>query len=336
MLDTSLTRTLGIEIPVIQAPIGSAATPELAGAVSNTGALGTLALSWTPPELVSERIRAVRALTSKPFAVNLALAWPQEDRLDVCLSENVPIVSTFWGDPSPYASAIASSGALHIHTVASAAEARKVAELGVDVIVAQGWEAGGHVWGQVTTMALVPRVVDAVDPIPVVAAGGISDGRGVVAALALGAAGVWLGTRFLLAEEASVHAVYREMLAAADETSTVYSKIFDIGWPGAPHRTLRNSTIDKWEKAGRPVPPYRPGEGEVVARAPSGDIVRYSDMPALADVDGDIEALALYAGQGAGAVGQVKPAAAIISELVREASAVASSLVVGAERPRSE
>ena len=326
MMKTALCSTLGIDIPIIQAPIGSASGPELTGAVSNAGGLGTLALSWTPAEHVTGRINAVRALSKKPFAVNLALAWPQEERLGICLGEQVPIVSTFWGDPSPYAHAIASSGAIHIHTVGSAEEARRAVDLGVDVIVAQGWEAGGHVWGQVTTMALVPRVVDAVNPVPVVAAGGISDGRGIIAALALGASGVWLGTRFLLAEEARAHPAYREKLAAADETSTVYSEVFDVGWPGAPHRTLRNSTIEQWDRAGRPKAPHRPGEGEVVARGRSGDVVRYSDMPPLADMEGDTEALATYAGQGVGLVREVKPAAVIMTELLLEAREVAARL----------
>ena len=118
--------------------------------------------------------------------------------------------------------------------------------------MAQGVEAGGHVWGQVATLPLVPRVVDAVAPAPVVAAGGIADGRGLAAALALGAAGVWLGTRFIASQEADAHAVYKEMVLQADETETVYSSLFDGGWPNAPHRTLRNSTLRQWEAGGSP------------------------------------------------------------------------------------
>ncbi len=326
ILKTKLCDVLNIDVPVIQAPIGSASTPELAAAVSNAGGLGTLALSWTPVESVASVVRNTRNLTSKPFAVNLCLAWPQEERLERCLSEDVAIVSTFWGDPGPYAEAIAAAGAVHIHTVASADEARAAVEEGVDVVVAQGWEAGGHVWGEVTTMALVPRVVDAVLGVPVVAAGGIGDGRGLVAALALGASGVWLGTLFLLADEANVHKEYRAKIATARETDTIYSELFDIGWADAPHRTLKNTTVIEWERAGRPNPPDRPGEGEVVARSGRGDVTRYSDVPPLLDHVGNVEALAMYAGQSVGLVNARRPAATIIKDLIDEAMRVVGHL----------
>ena len=323
---TRLCETLGIEAPIIQAPIGSATTPELVAEVSNAGGLGTIALSWTPADRVRQRVQAVRALTSRPFGVNLALAWPQGERIEQCLLEGVPVVSTFWGDPSPYVGVIASSSATHIHTVASAEEALAAVEAGVEVIVAQGWEAGGHVWGGVATMALVPRVVDAVAPVPVVAAGGIADGRGIVAALALGASGVWIGTRFLLAEEAFVHDEYRARVASARETDTVYATVFDIGWPDAPHRALRNSTIAEWDRAGRPKAPNRPGEGDVVARSPDGEVLRYADVLPVPNLEGQIEALAMYAGQGVGLVTTLKPARSIVHDLLNEASEVAARI----------
>jgi len=240
--------------------------------------------------------------------------------LRLCLDEGVPVVSFFWGDPTPYVPVVHDAGARAVHTVASAAEAERAAAAGVDVIVAQGWEAGGHVWGEVTTMALAPRVVDAVAPLPVVAAGGVADGRGLAAALALGAAGVWMGTRFLLAEEAATHPVYQEQVVRADETDTVYSQLFDIGWPGAPHRALRNSTVRAWEAGGRPVSGARPGEGEVVATAADGRPVhRYSDVAGQAGMVGEVEALALYAGQGAGLVTRRQPAGEIVREIADEA-----------------
>src|SRR5204862_1663663 len=125
----------------------------------------------------------------------------------------------------------------------------RVVAAGGDIVVAQGWEAGGHVWGRVATMPLVPRVVDAVRPTPVVAAGGIADGRGVAAALVLGAAGAWLGTRFLASEEIFIHPDYRERVLRAAETDTSYTTLFDVGWEDAPHRTLRNRTLEAWEAA---------------------------------------------------------------------------------------
>ena len=163
---------LGIEIPIIQAPMGGAAGPALAAAVSNAGGLGTLALWGADIQALRKQIRETRALTAKPFAVNLNLEFPQEERLDVCLQEGVPVISLFWRDPSALVPRAKAGGAVVLHTVGTAAEARHAVECGVDVVIAQGWEAGGHVRGTVATMALVPAVVDAVGPVPVMAAGG--------------------------------------------------------------------------------------------------------------------------------------------------------------------
>lgn len=171
------------------------------------------------------------------------------------------------------------AGALHLHTVGTAEEARRAVDVGVDVVVAQGWEAGGHVWGQVATMALVPAVVDAVQPVPVIAAGGIGDGRGLAAVLVLGAQAGWLGTRFLTAVEAATHDRYRRRVLEAAPEDAVYTRCFDGGWPNAPHRAIRNPTITAWEAAGCPPAPGRPGEGEVVATHRHGrPRLRYGDM----------------------------------------------------------
>jgi nitronate monooxygenase len=328
---TRFCRALGLTAPVVQAPVGSAATPELAAAVSNAGGLGMLALSWTPPASVRERIRATRALTTRPFGVNFVLEWDQRERIHACAEESVAVVSTFWGDPRPYVQPIHSGGALHVHTVGSADEARRAADAGVDAIVAQGWEAGGRVRGEVTTLALVPAVVDAVRPVPVLAAGGIADGRGLSAVLTLGADAAWVGTRFLLAHEADVHPEWRRRIQAASETGTVYSTLFDRGWPDAPHRTLRNSTVRAWEQAGRPRTPRRPGEHDLIAHAPDGRaLYRYGPDAALVRTTGDVEALALYAGQGAGIARHILPAAAIVAEMTRDAArAIARSTTPG-------
>jgi nitronate monooxygenase len=179
------------------------------------------------------------------------------------------------------------------------------------------------VWSQVATFPLVPRVVDAVRPTPVVAAGGIADGRGVAAALLLGAAGVWVGTRFLASEEAFIHPSYRARVVEARETDTLYTTLFDVGWPAAPHRTLRNSTVSAWESAGRPASGTRPGEGDTVATLPDGTPVpRYSEIPPLPGMEGDLECLVHYAGQSAGLVSRVRPAAEIVRELADGAARV--------------
>ena len=309
-MKTALTEHLGIDLPIIQAPMGGAVGPRMAAAVSNAGGLGMLVPWRAKAETVQQQIRETRALTSRPFGVNLVLDFPQEERLDVCLEEHVPIISFFWGDPSALAPRAKARGAIVLHTVGSAAEAKRAVDAGVDIVVAQGWEAGGHVRGTVATLPLVPAVVDAVAPVPVVAAGGIADGRGLAAALALGAAGAWIGTRFLASEEATIHPRYRERLLAARETDTVYLKdLFDVRWPNAPHRALRNHTVEAWEAAGCPTSGKCPGEGEVIARSRSaGDVVRYQSYTPGVDAEGDIDALSLWAGQGVSLVSKVQPA----------------------------
>jgi len=245
----------------------------------------------------------------------------------LCLEEGVQVVSTFWGDPAPYRHLVEQVGAIHVHTVGSADEARRAVDVGVDVVVAQGWEAGGHVWGQVATMPLVPAVVDAVDPIPVLAAGGISDGRGLAAVLALGASAGWIGTRFLLAAEANTHPDYRAAVAAAAETDTMYGVVFDGGWPEAPHRALRNSTVKAWEAAGRPAPGRRPGEHDVLPTTRDGaELLRYGDDLPTANLIGDIEPLAMYAGQSSGLIDSVQPAALIAQTLAADAQQVFNRL----------
>jgi nitronate monooxygenase len=311
---------LGIDVPIVQAPIGGASVPALAAAVSEAGGLGTITLSWTKPERVAALVDQVRARTARPLHVNILLEWPPEARLEAALEAGVEIVSLAWGDPSSYVDRVHEAGALLIGTVGTAEEAKRLADAGVDVLCAQGWESGGHVWGEVSTMALVPAVVDAASPVPVLAAGGIVDGRGIAAALALGAQGVWLGTRFLLAEEAPLHPSYLERLRSARAEDAVYaSDLFDVGWERAPHRALRNSTRERWEAAGSPPPGPRPGAGEPVGAPPAGTpIVRYSSSMPVAGISGDVEALSMWAGQGVGLLDRVQPAGEIVRELVEQ------------------
>jgi nitronate monooxygenase len=324
MLETPLTRLLGLEVPIVQAPIGRVATPELAAAVIRAGGLGTLPLSFTPPEEIGRLIERTRDLAPGPLAANLILAWEQHERLVACLEAGVDAISFFWGDPEPYLPLLRAAEAKTMLTVGSAAEARRAVDLGIDIVVAQGWEAGGHVLGQVGTVALVPAVVDAVaGRAPVVAAGGIADGRGLAAALMLGAAGVWLGTRFVASKEAAAHPGYQGAIMGAPETDTVYSELFDGGWPRAPHRVLNNSTVRAWIAEGRPPRGRRPGEDEVIATQPDGTPIRRYDIAApRADMSGAWEACALYAGQSAGLVHEILPAGEIVRRIVEEATAL--------------
>ena len=319
---TPLCEKLGIDLPVIQAPIGRAAGPGLAAAVAAAGGLGTLTLTGWGAEGARRRIHEVRARTDRPFACNLLLHYDFEDELDAALAERVAVVSLFWGDPAPLVPRIHDAGALLMMTVGSVTEAVQAAEAGADVIVAQGFDAGGHVRGTTGTLALVPAVVDAVAPVPVAAAGGIADGRGLAAVLALGAQAAFIGTLFVSATEAEAHPVYRAQLLAAEGEDTVYSTLFDGGWPDAPGRVLRTPTVAAWEDAGRPAPGARPGEGDAVGEGHFGTIHRYHAVTASADVTGDIEALPLWAGQGVGLVRREQPAAGIVAEIVAEARSI--------------
>jgi NAD(P)H-dependent flavin oxidoreductase YrpB (nitropropane dioxygenase family) len=326
-LHTPLCDQLGIAVPVVQAPVGSAAGPRLAAAVSEAGGLGSLALTWCGADRAREQIRQARSLTGRPFAANLVLDFPVDDTLAVCLAEEVPVVSTFWGDPAPVHDRIRAAGALHLHVVGTVDEALHAVGCGVDVIVAQGWEAGGHVRGEVTTMALVPAVVDAVGPVPVVAAGGIADGRGLLAALALGAQAAWLGTRFVATPEAHAHPDYHRHLTEAGAADTVHTGCFDGGWPAAPPRALRNPTTDAWVAAGRPSAPDRPGEGDIVATDDLGHAhARYEDLIPLPGMTGELAEMAMYAGQSVELVRDVRPAADVVHGIMAEARRLAEQL----------
>lgn len=323
---TALTELLGLDVPIVLAPMGGAVTPELTAAVSNAGGLGVIPVSWSSPSELEERVAEIKSLTDRPFGVNLIREWDQRERLEVALEAAVPVVSLFWGDATRLIAEAREGGATTFVTVGSAEEAAQVVDAGADVVVAQGWEAGGHVHGSVTTFALVPRVVDAVS-VPVVAAGGIADGRGLAAAIALGAAGGWIGTRFLGATEASVHPDYQARVLAASETDTYYGTLFDGGWPNAPHRALRNSTVEAWEAAGRPGPGSRPNEDESPAfRADGTPIARYASSTPSVGMTGDTEPMPNWAGQGVGLVTRVQPAAEIVREIAEEAEQTLAAL----------
>jgi len=316
MKNNRILKLLDIRVPVFQAPMGRTAPPELAAAVTNAGGLGMLGTSWDTPDAMRKKIRATRALTKGLFGVNLAVPWDQHERLAICLDEGVKVVSFFWGDSSAYMREAKDGGALVMQTVGTPEEARHAVETGADILVAQGVESGGHVWSTVTTMVMVPVICDAAPGVPVVAAGGIADARGVRAALALGAEGVWLGTRFLATHESGAHDDFKKLLVSSSAADTDYTSLFDGGWPDAPHRSLRNSTIRMWDKAGRPPPGNRPREGEVIGAFPDGQPIKRYDVPApMKGATGEIEAFALYAGQSVGLVTDIQSVAAVMAEL---------------------
>jgi nitronate monooxygenase len=302
-------------LPVVQAPIGPAATPELVAAVSSTGALGTLAASWTPVAELREQVRQLRAASDAPFCVNLVLAFEQLERLQVVLEEGAPIVSFSWGVAPELIGLARGAGAYVLVQIGEPGEATEAVSALADALIVQGSEAGGHVQATRPLAELLREVASAVR-IPVVAAGGIADAPGVEAALAAGAAAAACGTVFLAAEEADVHPVYVDRLLAAGAADTTLTTVFDGGWPDAPHRVIRNDTVTTWESAGEPARGDRPGEGEAVASRRGRPVLRYDDAQPTRDTVGDVGLMALYAGTSVRAVDHRRPAASIVERLL--------------------
>lgn len=321
--------TFGIEHPVVLAPMAGVVTDALVAAVSNAGGLGLAPLWHVNADELRKSVRNIKQLTDKPFGVNLNMEFPSLEHLEACLEEGVEVISLFWQVPGEFLAHAQSGGAKVIYSAGDAADAKVVANLGADAICAQGWEAGGHVRGNVGSMALVPAIVDAVGDVPVIAAGGIADGRGLAAALSLGASAVWVGTRFLAAVEANIHPDYLSHLLASSENDTAhFENLFDIGWPDAPHRALKNSTSKMWENAGRPDFGQRPGEGDVVASsAIGGSVLRYQSKSPSADLIGNVEATSMWAGQGVSMVKKVQPAHDIVRDIVDGAKVALERIV---------
>jgi NAD(P)H-dependent flavin oxidoreductase YrpB (nitropropane dioxygenase family) len=324
-LRTPLCDLLGIEHPIFCAPMGFITGPELAAAVSEAGGLGIMSFGRNPAHLLRQDIRRVRSETARPFGVNMLLPADVTEHVAVCIEERVPLLSFFWGDPGPFVQPAHEAGLKVMHQVGSVAEAVEAARAGVDVIIAQGVEGGGHIRGEVSTLALVPRVVDAVPSTPVVASGGIADSRGLLAALALGAQGAALGTRFLAAAEARTHPVYQQKILAANETDTVRTTLFGYSWPNAPHRTLRTRFVEEWlsqEARGNEGRPDEPVVGATTVGGETVQVRRFMGFTPHRETSGDIESMALYAGQGVGLVSHVQPAGEIVRQLVVEADSI--------------
>lgn len=303
----------------MQAPIGPASSCELVSAVSEIGGLGTLAASWTDLGELRDQIERVRAATSKPFCVNLVLAFDQRERLELCLQQRVPVVSFSWGVEPALIGKARGMGAPVLVQIGNLQSAKRAADAGATALIAQGTEAGGHVEASTAVLTLV-RELRAQVGLPIVAAGGIGDGNDARRAIDAGASAVACGTAFLAALEADVHPDYRAQILAADASDTELTEVFDVGWPRAPHRVLRNPTVSEWEAAGRPPPGERPGEGEVVGGRAGRPIVRYSDAQPTRETTGDVHAMALYAGTSVGRVrrvGRAREIAASIAGAIR-------------------
>lgn len=309
MLKTAICDLLGIEHPVIQGGMAYLGTAELVSAVSNAGGLGIIGAGNSEPDWVRQQIHLTRQKTDKPFGVNVMLMSPFAAQVvDVVVEEKVVVVTTGAGNPGTYIPRFKQAGIKVVPVLASVALAKRLERAGADAVVAEGMESGGHI-GEVTTMALVPQVVDGVQ-IPVVAAGGIADGRGLAAALALGAQGVQVGTRFVCSEECIAHPGYKQKILQAHERSTVASGQST----GHPLRCLQNRMTRRFmdmEQA-----------GASLEELESFGMAKYYQGA----VEGNLEEGSLIAGQIAGLISEIKPAGVIIQEMVAEAEAVIASI----------
>ena len=256
----------------------------------------------------------MRAATSKPFCVNLVLAFDQEKRLELALQQRVPVVSFSWGVDPALIGRARGAGATVLVQVGNLDAGRRAAHAGATALMAQGTEAGGHVEASTTSLSLV-RELRAQVALPIVAAGGVGDGEDARRAIDAGASAVACGTAFLAAFEADVHPDYRARVLAADASDTQLVGLFDVGWPDAPHRVLRNRTVAEWEAADAPPSGERPGEGEVVGSRDRQPIVRYSDAQPTRQTSGDVQAMAMYAGTSVGRVRRAQSAREIAASI---------------------
>lgn len=308
-------RMTGQSIPVVQAPVGSAATPALAAAVSHAGGLGGLALTWSDATEAAALLNSVRsAVGGRRFFGNFVLHFPCEG-FDAALECGLPVVTMSFGIDAARVTRAHRAGALVGIQVGSSGGARRAVEAGADFVIAQSVEAGGHVQSTTPAADLLPAVLDQAGAVPVIAAGGIATGAGIARAIAAGAAGAMMGTRFVATAEAGSHDAYKAALVAASGGDTVFTNCFDLGWPYAMHRVLRNDTFVAWEAAGCPQSPNRPGEGEIVYRGNGEDFPRYNDTPPMQGATGALASACQYAGMGVGDIRSVEPVALLMERL---------------------
>ena len=307
--DSQLLKVLGIKYPIIQGGMAWLGTAELVSAVSEAGGMGTIGSGHADPDWLRDQIRKTKAATDKPFAVNIMLMSPfLKDNLNVLLEEKVPVVTFGAGNPGSHIPVLREAGIKVIPVVSSVALAIRLDRLGIDAIIAEGMESGGHI-GDIATFPLIPQIVDSVK-VPVIAAGGIADGRGLVAALALGAQAVQMGTRFICSVECIAHAKYKDQIVQARDRSTVITG----NSTGHPVRCLANKFTREFaamEKSGATVEMLENlGKGRMVAGV----------------IEGNVEEGSLMAGQIAGMIKEIKPVKTIIEDIMAEADIVAGCL----------
>jgi enoyl-[acyl-carrier protein] reductase II len=331
IFSTPTCKRLGIKYPVFQAGMGFVAHAELAASVSNAGGLGCIGSGSMSARELKEQIRRCRDLTARPFGVDILFAEVKADKtnstvvkyasnvqqlIDVTFEESVPVIVSGLGNPAGIIERAHKAGVVVMSLCGNVKQARRLEASGIDVVLAQGHEAGGHT-GRIGTMTLVPQIVDAVR-VPVLAAGGIADGRGLLAALALGAEGVWMGTRFIATVEAFAHPNYKNKIVEIDEEGTTITRCHS----GKPCRLVRNKFTDSWVGREAEIQPF-PLQSMKIG-FPLAEKARY---------EGKIEDGGLACGQSAGLINSVKSASQIVREVMDEANAALSERFLGIARP---
>jgi nitronate monooxygenase len=328
-LHTPICDLLGCPYPILQAGMGGVARSELVAAVTEAGGYGFLGIVREKPELIAQEIDAVRARTDQPFGVNLIPAATDqallEAELAVCVEKRVHSLCFFWDVRADMVARAKGAGCCVLYQVGSIEDAVAAEKAGVDAIIVQGFEAGGHVRGTVSSLVLLPQVVRAVS-VPVIASGGFFSGESLIAALALGAQGIHCGTTFLATEESFAHPYHKDRVVRATSEDTVYTDAFAINWPpNSPVRVLANPLT---EKLGQRLLGHTPEEivREAIAEDDGRPIYKYSTDSPLRTTTGDLESLALFAGQVAGEIETIPSAGARVGEIVSAARATLDRL----------
>jgi NAD(P)H-dependent flavin oxidoreductase YrpB (nitropropane dioxygenase family) len=331
MLKTRITEQYGLKVPFINAGMAFIATAPLVRAVCSAGGMGMLGAAAMPSDVLQAAIRDVKAIDPVSYGVNIIARFSGIEHIEVCVAEKVPIVVFFWDDPpDEWLSRLRAAGSHIWFQVGSVDEAKAALRRGVQALVVQGSEAGGHNRAAAATFSLLPAVIDAVPSVPVIAAGGIADGRTVAAALALGADAVCVGTRLLASFEANAHPQYKDRVVGAGVEDTARHLIFGPEWPDASTRGLRNRIVREWERRDDP-PPYKvvpdselPVIGQACLYGQEFPMKRFCGFPPTPEFTGDLEEMSLLAGESVGQTKRLMSAASIIDEMISGAEAVIS------------
>lgn len=328
-ISTRFTNAYGVEHPIAVAGMAFAGmVPSFTIAAAKTGVMASFAgVGLMPTSVIEQRVREVQAATLQPFHVNFITIYTQDEHIDLCVALKVRAVSFHWGSPKPqWIAQLHTAGIAVWEQVGSVDAAKKAVTAGIDCIVAQGSEAGGHNYGELPTFVLVPAVRDAIGEALLLAAGGIADGRGLAAALALGADGAWVGTRFVATVEGNVHATYKAKLVAASGTDTTKTRIFGKQHPEFnPVRVLRNRVVNEWTDRADDVPIDSSNQATVGHMDMFGmatELKKFTNLVPMPDAQGDFEELPLLAGQGVGLIKSIESMSNVVETMIGQAHTI--------------